>query len=215
MDWTEEIKNVSLADNKYSQCGEECYIEYILKNIGSGNNFLVEFGAQNGFWLSNSRRFIEKGYDHILMDYDASGDVHKEFISKENICELLKKYDCPKEFSFLSIDIDGNDYWVLKELCREYSPKLIVCEVNGVFPIDDCRTIKYNPDHKHLHNDYYGFSMGACIKLAKELGYAVVFQNDSLNAYLVRKDLVEDKEYELNYVPKHSTYSHEGEWVSV
>jgi len=212
--WVDEIKNVDISKNRYSQNGEECYIDYILKNIGFGNNFVVEFGAGDGDSLSNSRYFIkEYGFKHILMDYSSGPEVHQEFITVENICDLLKKYECPKEFTFLSIDIDGNDYWVLRKLLTKYSPRLIVCEINGVFPIEDCRVMEYNPDHKHLNNDYYGFSLGACKSLADWFGYKVIFQNNSLNAYLVREDLVEDKEYELNYSPRHSNYSHEGAWV--
>ena len=218
--WIEGIKHIDLSQNRYSQNGEELILKYILNHIGDPHNrILVDLGANDGNWLSNSKLLItEHGYNGILIDYDTKGsNVHNEFITAENICDLLKKYNCPKEFNMLSIDIDGNDLWVLKALLKEYSPRLIICEINGVFPFEDSRAMKYNPNHKHLENDYYGATLAAFTKLGEQTGYNVIYQNHSLNAYLVRKDLLEKpyEKHELNFAQKISTYSHEGEWVVI
>jgi hypothetical protein len=220
LDIVNNLYKLDLKGNTYSQSGEEIYIEELLKHLGEFNKFVVDLGAQGNKELSNSRMFMDKyGYSHILMDYDTrdNPNVHKEFITAENVCELLKKYNCPQEFTFLSIDLDGNDYDILKAVCSQYSPRLVVFEFNGVFPISVSKKIKYNAAHRHLHNDYYGFTLGAGLKLAEQLGYRVIFQNNALNGYMVRKDLLADPEQQmtLGFEPKHSTYSSEGEWETV
>lgn len=48
----------------------------------------------------------------------------------------------PRELDFLSVDIDGNDYWVTKELLKEYRPAAISVEFNPNFPWDIAATIK-------------------------------------------------------------------------
>lgn len=40
------------------------------------------------------------------------------FIKKKNIDELMKKSGFPDGIGILSIDIDGNDYWVRDEIDR-------------------------------------------------------------------------------------------------
>jgi hypothetical protein len=182
---------------KYSQTGEEGYLKFILDNIGHSNKFLVDIGAWDGFHLSNTRFFIENcGYKSLLLDGDNRGnlEVKKEWITKENICSILEKYNCPKEFSLLSYDTDGNDFDIIKEMCQAYRPNLIICEVNGTIPLGISKKIKYNPNHNWNNDDYYGFSFSAGLKLAESIGYKVIFQNDALNLYMVRKELLKNPE---------------------
>lgn len=206
---------------KYSQTGEEGYIKYILDNIGYGDKkFLVDIGAWDGEHLSNTKCFIdERGFTGLLIDGDNRGNpkVKQEWITAENVCAVLKKHKCPKEFSFLSFDIDGNDYFVIKEILSIYRPRLIVCEVNGTIPAGISKTIKYNPNHQWNNDDYYGFSFSAGLKLAEATGYRVIFQNDSLNLYLVRKDLLADPDsihVSFSHNPYHP-HNPTGEWVEV
>lgn len=46
-------------------------------------------------------------------------------VSSENALKIFKENKIPREFDFLSVDIDGNDYWVTKELLKEYRPAVI------------------------------------------------------------------------------------------
>jgi hypothetical protein len=59
--WVQQLQTLPTW-KKYSQCGEEAYIEFILQNIEPKNKHLVELGAWDGYHFSNSRYFIEKGY---------------------------------------------------------------------------------------------------------------------------------------------------------
>jgi len=222
--WIQELKNIRLADAKnsgiFSQFGEEPLYDFIFENIGVKNKFLVDFGAGGlGQSMSNSRYLLNKGWEGLLMDGegDPNKDIKTEFITQENIIELFEKYKVPIEFDFLSIDIDGNDYWVLKKILEKYSPRMICAEFNGTIDNEVSKTIKYNPTHNWGEDDYYGFSFKAGKKLGEEYDYSVVFQLHSTNMYFIRKDLIDWQQdfgvtYEKSQYHKHSKNR---EWITI
>lgn len=204
------IEQIHLHRKKiYSQTGEEGFIEFILQNIGDGRKFLVDIGAGDGQHLSNTKYFLEEcGYRGVRFDGNNHGNPEvREFrITKDNVCDLMRRYKCPKEFTFLSIDIDGNDYDILHKILTVYEPMLVVCEINGTIPEGVSKKIPYNENHVWNNDDYYGFSFSAGIKLAEAMGYRAVFQNDALNMYLVRKDLLENPDAHINLNFQHCQY---------
>jgi hypothetical protein len=120
--------------NWYSQNGEDGILRIIFEKIGVTNRFCVEFGVQDGREC-NTRYLLETaGWSGLRMDggdHSACyGQVHKEFITAENICSVFDKYAVPREFDLLSIDIDGNDYWVWRAL-EGYTPRVVVIEYNA------------------------------------------------------------------------------------
>lgn len=190
------INDLYILENwkKYSQHGEEAYLSHILKNIKPKNKHCVDLGAWDGFHFSNTRYFIENGYTAAMVDGDNRGntEVHQEFINKDNIITILEKLQTPSEFDLLSIDLDGNDYYILDEILNVYKPNVVIAEFNPIFSPDQSYAIKYNPDHYWQENDYYGFSFAAGIKLAEKHGYTCIFQNVSLNMYFVRNEVLAD-----------------------
>jgi hypothetical protein len=127
----------------------------------------------------------------------------------------LERYKTPKEFDLLSIDIDGNDYWVLQKILTEYRPRLIISEYNSEHT--DSKTIKYDPNFEFRMTDYYGYTFKAGQKLAEKTGYKVIFQNSSLNMYYLRKDLFK-YEYPLKVEGKYHRWwgtKGDGEWVEI
>lgn len=189
--WIKELANIENW-NKYSQGGEEAYILYILKELPT-ENFIVEIGAGDGFHLSNTRYFIENGYNAILIDADNQGnaEVKQHRIIKENVNAILSTYNCPTKFDFLSIDTDGNDFWILDELLTKYSPSLIVAEFNASIQKDKSVSIKYDSNFSWQGDDYYGFSFEAGKKLAEKHGYTIVFLNNNMNIFLLRNEFIE------------------------
>jgi len=217
MNWIDQIPTIPKWKN-YAQQNEECYIRFILANIPSVKKHLVELGAWDGYHLSNTRYFIEKhGFTHLLIDGNNHGnpEVKEHFITAENCVDLIEKYETPTRFDLLVIDIDGNDLYVLEEILKKgFMPQLIVAEFNPIFAATESKTIPYNPDHTWNNDDYYGFSFAAGVKMAKKYGYTCVFQENSLNMYLVKSDFVavEPKiEYEIkNDHPK----SPKQDWIT-
>ena len=113
------------------------------------------------------------------------------FVTKKNINQILKKYS-GKKIDLLSIDIDGNDFWIWKAI-NCVKPRLVVIEYNSFFgPTLSC-TIPYN--HKFIWNyekkrSYYGASLKALEKLGKQKKYILVgVDKNGVNAFFVRNDL--------------------------
>ena len=197
---------------KYSQSGEEAYIEYLLSVNRGINNHLVEIGAWDGFHLSNTRFLIEKNWTHLLIDGDNHGntEVKQHFVTQENILDILSSYNTPKEFDFLSIDVDGNDLYILEKILTQYSPTLIVAEFNPIWQPHESKVITYDAAHTWNNDDYYGFSFLAGKKMAAKYGYSCVFQNDSLNMYFIKGAPEMNIQYDVkNYHPR----SNKNTWI--
>jgi len=205
----------------HSQNGEEFVIQAMLLNDTNPTKFLVELGAGDGFHLSNSRYFIEKGWNGILIDAENRGnqEVKQHKISRENINPLLKTYKCPKVFDFLSIDLDGNDYWIIEEILKEFSPKLIIAEFNASFESDCSISVKYDSEFVWQGDNYFGFTLEAGRKLAESNGYTLIFQHADMNIFLLKNEYVKDfKVKEGNLTYQKSDYfkkSERTDWVTI
>jgi hypothetical protein len=215
--WVDGIKNVITVIKRYAQFGEEAIFDYIFQNIGTTNKFLVDFGASSlNLGLSNSKYLLENGWTGLLMDGKSDGNplIKEEFITAENICDLFAKYNTPKEFDLLSIDIDGNDIWVLEKLLGAYSPRVIINEFNGCIPVGVSKAIKYNPSHSWGENDYYGGSFTAFTKLGAKFGYTFVHQVATTNMIFVRQDIVPAFDYGVTYTQnQYHAHSPNRDWV--
>ena len=189
--WIHQIRNNKFT--KYSQTGEEGYVDFILSNLPEKGKHLVEIGAWDGHYLSNTRYFIEKGYSHLLIDGDNRGnaEVKEHFITQENVLELLQSYETPTEFDLLCVDIDGNDLYILDKILGRYKPTLVLAEFNPIWEAHESKTITYNAGHTWANDDYYGFSFLAGKKMAAKHGYTCIFENDSLNMYFVRTEMLD------------------------
>ena len=117
-------------------------------------------------------------------------NLHKEFITAENIESLFKKHAVPKELDLLSIDIDGNDYWVWKAI-ENYAPRVVIIEYNACIPYEPAVTIPYKTDFIWDKTDYYGASLSALVQLGKEKGYTLVATDGrGVNAFFVQEQLL-------------------------
>lgn len=173
----------------YSQTGEDGIIEAIFKNIGVTNKVCVEFGAGDGFTLSNTRHLIEQGWTGHQWDIDPRHpSVLKETITAESVNKVFDLHGVPQEFDFLSLDIDGNDFWVWKAL--EFRPRVVVIEVNGKWPVSESKTVAYDPAFQFDKTDYHGASLAALRKLGIAKGYSLVHYLNCVNAFFVRSDII-------------------------
>lgn len=190
--WVNRISKV-VPWKKYSQANEESYIDFILTNLPEKGKHIVEIGAWDGYHLSNTRYFIENGYTALLIDGDNRGneEVKQHIITKNNVLDILDFYATPREFDFLCVDIDGNDLYIIDTILSKYNPSLIVAEYNPIWNATESKVIAYDENHTWNNDDYYGFSFLAGQKMAEKNGYACVFENDSLNMYFVRKDMLD------------------------
>ena len=133
------------AKNIYSQFGEDGIIEKI-----PNDNYCVEFGAWDGIHLSNTANLIlNKNYSAVLIEADAKKyeelihnmvgrpvtmvNKYVTFDGENTLDNILKDTTIPVDFDFLSIDIDGSDYFILESL-RHFKPKIICIEYNPTIP---------------------------------------------------------------------------------
>ncbi len=117
--------------------------------------------------------------------------VIREFLTKENINSAIGRY-LQGEIDFLSIDIDGNDYWLWRAI-DVIDPRVVCIEYNASFGADRSITIPYIPDfqrHNYHESGFYGgASLRALEKLGKEKGYELVYVEDSgVNSFFVKKN---------------------------
>lgn len=185
----------------YSQSGEDGVIERIFDKIGVMNKTIVEFGEARGEKNSNSTHLrLNHGWTTILFDRNPTSDlVRAATITAENINSLFEKSGVPRYFDILSIDIDGNDYWVWKAIDdTRFKPRVVIIEFNCNFPIYQSKTIEYNPDHEYDRTKYYGASLAALYKLGKSKGYSLVYHTGPLNAFFVLKELLPVESQDLD-----------------
>lgn len=191
----------------YSQYGESKILLELFEKIGTHNKYVVEFGAWDGFWLSNARMFIEMGWDSLQMDglKNPKNGVKNEFITMENINNTFEKYSVPKKFDLLSIDIDGNDYWVWKVL--NYEPNVVIIEYNSNFNTDESYVLKYNPNHNFNDSGgFYSASIKSMVDLANEKGYFLYKEISFTNLIFVKNDyknILPEFDYTDVKLPKH------------
>jgi hypothetical protein len=116
------------------------------------------------------------------------------FITRENVNKLFRDNGFSGEIGLLSVDIDGNDYWVW-EAIDSVTPVIVTVEYNSVFGAEHAITVPYDPAFNrtkaHFSNLYWGASLKALCILADKKGYVFVGCNSNgNNAHFIRKDKV-------------------------
>jgi hypothetical protein len=112
------------------------------------------------------------------------------YVSAENIAALFAENGVPRELDLLSIDIDGNDYWVWEALAA-YRPRAVVIEYNATHPPPERWVMTYNPTHRWGDDTYYGAGLASLAALGERLGYALIGTDvRGVNAFFVRDDML-------------------------
>ena len=197
----------------YSQNDEDGIILYILKHIGIKTKKFVEVGVENGIECNTTN--LLKNFDWGGVQIEGNKKLYNNakiqlkkvlgkkiknlkllniFVTKKNINQILKKYS-GKEIDLLSIDIDGNDFWIWKAI-NCVKPRLVVIEYNSFFGPNISAAIKYNSKFSwdHYNNKpYYGASLKALEKLGKQKKYSLVgVDKNGVNAFFIRNDLAKN-----------------------
>jgi hypothetical protein len=206
-----------------SQNGEEGIVQEIFNRIGTTDKFFVEFGIQDGSEC-NTRNLLEKhGWSGVWMEGSPeladrarqnfsrfSIKVLHRFLTTENLVASFEEAGVPKEFDLLSIDVDGNDYWMWSSLGRGYSPRVVVIEYNATFGPRNAWVMPYDSQFRHDATAYFGASLEAMAALGRDFGYRLVrCESQGVNAFFVRSDLAatkfpgSDRSTSFHYVVPH------------
>tara|TARA_B110000902_G_C14230095_1_gene558524 strand:+ start:522 stop:1487 length:966 start_codon:yes stop_codon:yes gene_type:complete len=203
-----KIKNLKEVEfSVFSQFGEDGIISWLIKKIPNIPKVFVEIGTQD-YWESNTRFLLKaknwKGYvieaskkdvtkiksQRIYWQHDIK--AINSFVDKDNINLIIDENIKEKNIGLLSIDIDGNDYWVLEKI-NKLSPTIIICEFNSIFGDLFRLSVPYKKEfirnNAHYSNLYFGASIKAFISMLDDKGYTFLGTASSgVNAFFVRKE---------------------------
>jgi len=178
----------------YSQNGEEGVLEAIFAGIGPGDRYLVDLGAGDGKTLSNTLALLEDGWIGLRFDRNGTSDglgVNAANITYESILPLLDSFGVPRNLDLLSLDLDGNDFYILRKILRaKFRPRVMVVEFNPTLPEEPPVAIVYHPEHTFDSTNYFGASLGAFRRVCAAHGYCLVRILAGYNAFFVRDELV-------------------------
>jgi hypothetical protein len=192
----------------FSQWDEDGIIAFLLDQLPPVPRSFVEFGVGN-YRESNTRFLIRQGdWGGVIIEANPASCARiktleemwrydlrlvEAFVSAESINDLIGSADCKGEVGLLSIDVDGNDYWIWKAV-TVVNPAIVIIEFNGRFGDARRVSIPYDPSFRrmsaHPSGIYYGASLPAVVSLGQERGYDYVGSNTAdTNAFFVRSDL--------------------------
>jgi len=193
----------------YSQWGEDGLIQYLIHKVEIDRLIFVEFGVQK-YTESNTRfLLINNNWSGLVIDGTEQNiqfikndpiywrhnlKAEHAFIDKDNINALIKRSGITGDIGLLSVDIDGNDYWIW-EAINVINPRIVICEYNSLWGNKLAVTVPYTPTftrtEAHSSNLYYGASIVALNDLANAKGYSLVGSNTAgNNVFFVRNDLL-------------------------
>ena len=203
------IRDLSDVEFKvFSQWGEDGIIDWIVARLPTIPRTFVEFGVED-FHEANCRFLMRnRGWKGLVIDGSEANmaalrlrpevwqndlTAVQAFVTAENINDLLTEFGFGGEIGILSIDIDGNDYWVWDQIAVA-DPAIVICEMNAVMGDVHPVTIPYDPGFErltgHHSGQYFGASVAALRHLGDEKGYEFIGTNSrGVNAFFVRRDL--------------------------
>jgi hypothetical protein len=185
----------------FSQNGEDGVVQEIFRRIGTTNRFFVEIGASpneaNAVFLADvfgwtgcflDASSAESSALHAKYAKSDRVKVVQAFVTPDNISDLLASADSPEDLDLLSIDVDGNDYW-LWEALTPFRPRLVVIEYNSAYGTSDSIISDYREQSWDGSSDF-GSSMKGMVALASRLGYRLVHADTTgVNLFFVRQDM--------------------------
>ncbi|MBL0308112.1 MAG: hypothetical protein IPQ25_19435 [Chitinophagaceae bacterium] len=210
--WLNELcrRQISkLSDSSYNNFtyhGEDGILLYLLRQIKDVPNVFVDIGAGDCIKSNCANLAVHYGWDGVFIDkndkqiaigrrfyrtmIDRGRDIRflEQMIIPENVNNLLENAGMGGEIGLLSIDVDGNDYWIW-EAIKVIKPRIVVIEAKVEFGTRNV-IVPYG-DHNHYSVDkmYNGASVEAIRKLGKMKGYKMAGSNrQGYNLFFVRQE---------------------------
>jgi hypothetical protein len=179
----------------HSQFEEDGQLLYIFSIIGTTNKRVVEICAGDGMECMAANLILNHGWEGLLYDGDKDNVdrgikffakhkstflsppiFKKAWLTTENINHLILDNGFKDEIDLLSLDIDGNDFYIMEAL-NVIKPRVIICETHNVIPSNLALTIPYKSDFNRmedLHPDFMGVSLLGMKKLLNKKGYRLI-----------------------------------------
>ncbi|GAB6907650.1 hypothetical protein JCM12296A_34870 [Desulfosarcina cetonica] len=209
------IDNIdSLSDVEFkvfSQFGDDGIIQWLINKLQIPNETFIEFGVED-YQESNTRFLLmNNNWSGLVIDSSNSNiqrikkseyfwkhelTAINDFITAENINELIASVKFNADIGILHIDLDGNDYWIWRAI-NTINPIVVILEYNSLFGIDRKITIPYEKkfvrEKAHFSNLYFGSSLSALYDLSRQKGYSFIGCNSAgNNAYFIRDEMLNE-----------------------
>ena len=187
-----------------SQNGEDGVVAEVLRRVGAPTRWFVEFGVGAGHegvclaladllgWCGLFLEADQLLFDELSRKYGGESRVvtMRAMVNAANVESLFAKAGVPAEPDVLSIDVDGNDWWIWRAIVT-YRPRLLVIEYNGNLDPTSQLVKPYDPDGHWDETCWFGASLGAYERLAGAKGYTLVHTDlRGVNAFFLRDDLL-------------------------
>ena len=202
------IQELDELDYKiFSQNGEDGIIDYLLFQLNIKKPKFLEIGV--GDYTEANTRFIfestsakgtiidcidefENKVKKNLVTWRGELNILNHSVSSHNIKEILNFKNSLLNLDLFSLDIDGIDYWILKELPYNFS-KIAIVEYNPIFGKDAEISVpnndNFNRTKYHHSNLCFGMSLKAAIKIMESKNFYFLgtnlFRN---NAFFISND---------------------------
>lgn len=199
----------------YSQNDEDGILLYLFTMIGETNKRCVEICAGDGFQCNTANLLLNHGWEGLLLDGDRANvkrgrrffrrDLRTRrwpptflhtWVTRDNVEQLLEDNGFSGPIDLLSLDIDGNDYWLWQAIsCID--PRVVVLECNDILGAEQSVTIPYSDDFVAVlgayGTEYAGASLPAFTKLGREKGYRLIgCEKLGFNVFFMRDDVGKD-----------------------
>jgi len=212
------LRNKSLPKLKdtgfrvFSQFEEDGLLLFIFAVIGMYNKIFVEIGSDDGInsnsanlifnfgwhglFIDGNRKSIERGrkfYSRHPHPWAYPPKFACQMVKRENINQIISDAGFSGEIGLLSIDIDGNDYWIWDAI-NVIQPQVVIIETHNEFGFEDI-VVPYDPNYFYpgKHPIYHGASPIAMTKLAKQKGYRLVGANElGFNFIFIRNEIADE-----------------------
>ncbi len=210
----------------YSEFDEDGILLYIFSLIDIANKTVVDIGAGGINGSNTANLIVNHGWKGFLIDGSQSRvkelqdyyhqqketkhyppKVIHSWVTRENINDLLECNGVSGDVDLLSLDIDGIDYWVLKEI-SQVKPRVILLEYQCIWGPNRAVTVPYDQNFSPVFDSGYGIYSGASLKAFVKLlkhkgehGYRLVgCHRYGFNAFFVRNDVGADRLPEIDIV---------------
>ena len=143
-----KLKLADIGFQCYSQHEEDGILLFIFSLIGTTNKKSVEICAGDGIECNTANLIINHRWIGLLMDGDQNNTetatafykknknsmywppvIRQAWITRENVNELVVTSGFEGDIDLLSLDVDGNDYWIWKAI-DVIRPRVVVLEYN-------------------------------------------------------------------------------------
>lgn len=217
LNYQEGVKNNNLPSIKdtgfrvFSQFEEDGMLLFLFSVIGMEHKTFVEIGADDGVNSNSANLYFNFGWHGLFIDgnkkavergqrfyrkYPHTWFYQPKFIcslvKRENVNQLIASAGYSGTIGLLSIDIDGNDYWIWDAITT-IDPKVVIIETHNEFGLNDI-VVPYDPNYFYpgKHPIYHGASPIAMKKLGNKKGYRLVGANDLGSNFIFVKNGLAD-----------------------